>query len=181
MLGLRSISYHGIFLSHWDVFEIQINDQKGLRTGQLRFAVVTTACYFVPRLLGKFCQAYPGIKVSFEVAKHEHILERMIQNLDDMYLIGKPPKTSELEFQQYLTNPIVVAAPAAHKLAGKKAIPLSVIAKEYFILREQGSGTRKAVEQKFVDAGLSLNVRMERGSNDSIKQGISGGRGIAVL
>ena len=115
------------------------------------------------------------------MTNREHILERMIQNLDDLYLIGKPPKTSELEFQSYLTNPMVVVAPAAHKLAGKKAIPLSVIAKEHFILREQGSGTRKAVEQKFADAGLSLNVRMELGSNESIKQGISGGLGIAVL
>ena len=162
-------------------FEMQINDQKGLSTGQLRFAVVTTANYFAPRLLGKFYQAYPGIKVSLEVTNREHILERMVQNLDDLYLIGKPPKTSELEFQSYLTNPMVVVAPAAHKLAGKKAIPLSVIAKEYFILREQGSGTRKAVEQKFTGAGLSLNVRMELGSNESIKQGISGGLGIAVL
>ena len=153
---------------------MQINDQKGLRTGQLRFAVVTTANYFAPRLLGKFCQAYPGIKVLLEVTNREHILERMLQNLDDLYLIGKLPKTSELEFQSYFTNPMVVVAPATHKLAGKKSISLSVIAKEYFILREQGSGTRKVVEQKFVDAGLSLNVRMELGSNESIKQGKHG-------
>jgi DNA-binding transcriptional LysR family regulator len=66
-------------------------------------------------------------------------------------------------------------------LARKKAIPLSAIADEHFIMREKGSGTRIAVEQKFADAGLNLKVAMELGSNESIKQGITGGLGIAVL
>ena len=162
-------------------FEMQIDDQKGLRTGHLHIAVVTTANYFAPRLLGKFCQAYPGIKVSLEVTNREHILDRMLHNIDDLYLIGKPPESSELEFQPYLANPMVVVAPASHKFARKKAVSLSAIADEYFIMREQGSGTRIAVEQKFADAGLSLKVRMELGSNESIKQGITGGLGIAVL
>ena len=162
-------------------FEMQIDDQKGLRTGHLHIAVVTTANYFAPRLLGKFCQAYPGVRVSLEVTNREHMLQRMSQNLDDLYLMGKPPASSELEFQPYLSNPMVVIAPVRHKLAKKKAISLSEIANEQFIVREPGSGTRIAVEQKFSDAGLSLNVSMELGSNESIKQGISGGLGIAVL
>ena len=162
-------------------FEMLIDDQKGLRTGHLRIAVVTTANYFAPRLLGKFCQAYPGIKVSLEVTNREHILDRMTHNMDDLYLIGKPPETSELEIQPYLSNPMVVVAPADPKFANRKAISLSDIAGENFILRERGSGTRIAVEQKFADAGLDLKVGMELGNNESIKQGINGGLGIAVL
>lgn len=162
-------------------FEMKIDDQKGLRTGQLRMAVVTTANYFAPRLLGKFSQAYPGIKVSLEVTNREHILERMNNNLDDLYLIGKPPESSELEFRPYLTNPMAVVAPKNHKLAAVKNIPLSDIANEYFIMREPGSGTRIAVEDKFAEQKLDLNIRMELGNNESIKQGITGGLGIAVL
>lgn len=162
-------------------FEMQINDQKGLRTGQLRLAVVSTANYFAPRLLGKFHQAYPDINVSLEVTNREHILERMGQNMDDLYLIGKPPTSSDLEFEPYMANPMVVIAPIDHKLAGQKTIPLSVIGDEYFLIREQGSGTRIAIEQLFADAGKTLKVRMELGSNESIKQGVSGGLGIAVL
>jgi DNA-binding transcriptional LysR family regulator len=105
----------------------------------------------------------------------------MIHNMDDLYLIGKPPESSELEFQPYLANPMVVVAPADHRLAKKKSIPLSDIADENFIMRERGSGTRIAVEQKFADAGLELKVGMELGNNESIKQGITGGLGIAVL
>ena len=161
--------------------EMQIDDQKGLRTGHLRVAVVTTANYFAPRLLGKFYQAYPGIKVSLEVTNREHILDRMLHNIDDLYLIGKPPESTELDFQPYLANPMVVVAPVNHKLAKRKAIKLAEIANEHFIMREQGSGTRIAVEQKFSNAGLELKVALELGNNESIKQGISGGLGIAVL
>jgi DNA-binding transcriptional LysR family regulator len=162
-------------------FEMLVDDQKGLKTGELRIAVVTTAKYFAPRLLGRFCQKYPGINVSMEVTNREHILDRMNRNLDDLYLIGKPPESSELEFRPYLANPMVVVAPADHRLAKKKAIPLSEIAIEHFIIREHGSGTRFAVEKLFAAAGYKINVRMELGSNEAIKQGISGGLGLAVL
>lgn len=162
-------------------FEMQIADQKGLRTGHLRIAVVTTANYFAPRLLGMFRQAYPGISVALEVTNREHILARMSQNLDDLYLVGKPPESSELDFRPYLPNPMVVIAPVDHPLAKKKNIPLSVIAQEPFIIREQGSGTRIALEQLFANAGYELQVGMELGSNESIKQGVLGGLGMAVL
>ena len=68
-----------IFATLWR-FEMQIDDQKGLRTGQLRIAVVTTANYFAPRLIGKFTRDYPGINVSLDVGNREHILSRTTFN-----------------------------------------------------------------------------------------------------
>ena len=162
-------------------FEMTINDQKGLRTGQLRIAVVTTANYFAPRLIGKFTQDYPGINISLEVGNREHLLDRMSRNLDDIYLIGKPPESSDLDFQPYLENPMVVVSTVSDPLSGLKSIPLAKIAEQPFIIREKGSGTRIAVENLFAEHDLSLNVRMELGSNESIKQGILGGLGIAVI
>jgi len=162
-------------------FEMEIDDQKGLQTGQLRISVVTTANYFAPRLIGRFTRKYPGITVSLDVGNREHILERMSQNMDDLYLIGKPPESSDLDFQPYLANPMVVVAPVDHPMAGRKKIPLKAIAEQPFIIREPGSGTRIAVERLFAEHGYALNIRMELGSNESIKQGITGGLGIAVI
>ena len=164
-----------------DRFEMEIDDQKGLRTGQLRISVVTTANYFAPRLIGKFTKEYPGITVSLDVGNREHILDRMSQNLDDLYLVGKPPETSELDFQPYLENPMVVVAPADHPMVDRKNIPLVEIAEQPFIIREPGSGTRIAVERLFAEHEHTLNIRMELGSNESIKQGISGGLGLAII
>jgi DNA-binding transcriptional LysR family regulator len=162
-------------------FEMEIDDQKGLRTGQLRISVVTTANYFAPRLIGRFTQEYPGITLSLDVGNRVHILHRMSQNMDDLYLVGKPPDSSELDFQPYLENPMVVVAPINHPMVGRKNIPLIEIAEQPFIIREQGSGTRIAVEQLFAEHEQKLNIRMELGSNESIKQGISGGLGLAVI
>lgn len=164
-----------------DHFEMIAAELKGLKKGTLRLAVVTTAKYFAPRLLGPFCQRYPGIEVSLKVTNRERILERIAHNEDDLYILGQPPEGLDVVAEPFLDNPLVVLAPANHPLAGKKRIPLARLAKEPFLLREPGSGTRIAVERLFAEHGLTLDVRMELGSNEAIKQAIVGGLGVSVL
>ena len=82
-------------------FEMEVDDQKSLKTGQLRIAVVITAKYFTPRLLGKFCQLYPGINVFLEVTNREHILERMAEIL--MIYASSASHRSRLNWNSSLT------------------------------------------------------------------------------
>lgn len=168
-------------LDHFARFEMTLADMKGLKQGTLRLAVVTTAKYFAPRLLGPFCQEYPGIDVSLKVSNRERILERLAENQDDLYILGQPPEEIDAVAEPFLDNPLVVLAPAKHPLTGKKRIPLARLAEEPFLLREPGSGTRKALERLFADHGLAIKVRMELGSNEAIKQAIVGGLGVSVL
>lgn len=162
-------------------FEMLVSDTQGLKQGKLRLAVVTTAKYFAPRLLGPFCNQYPGIEVSLKVSNRERILERLSENLDDLYILGQPPENLDVVSDTFLDNPLVVLAPSTHPLVGKKKIPITEIAKEPFIMREPGSGTRMAVERLFNKHNLKLNMRMELGSNEAIKQAIVGGLGVSVL
>jgi DNA-binding transcriptional LysR family regulator len=164
-----------------DQFEMTVADLKGLKQGRLRLAVITTAKYFVPRLLGPFCQRYPGIDVSLQVTNHEHILNRLNENLDDLYVMSQLPENVEITCQPILENPLVVLARIDHPLAKEKNISLERIATEPFIMREPGSGTRKAVQNLFDEHKLSLKVRLDLGSNEAIKQAIVGGLGISVL
>ena len=164
-----------------DNFEMLVSDTQGLKQGKLRLAVVTTAKYFAPRLLGPFCTLYPGIDVSLKVSNRERLLERLGDNQDDLYVLGQPPEGLDAVDEPFLDNPLVVLAPANHPLAGRKNISLARMAKEPFIIREPGSGTRIAVERLFRKHKLALNVRMELGSNEAIKQAIVGGLGISVL
>jgi len=161
--------------------DMAVADQKGLKTGSLNLAVVTTAKYFAPRVLGKFCSLYPGVDVSLKVTNRESLLGRMNRNVDDLYIMGRPPASAEYEFQSFMDNPIVVVAPAGHPLAVEKDIPLQRISEEPFIMREHGSGTRMAVETLFAEHQVKLKVRMELGSNEVIKQTIAGGLGISAL
>jgi DNA-binding transcriptional LysR family regulator len=162
-------------------FEMIVADMKGMKTGKLRLAVVTTAKYFAPRLLGSFCQQYPGIDVSLTVSNRDSVLARMTDNADDLYILDQLPEDMDKVSQAFLGNPLVVFAPFNHPLVNKKNITLRRIAQEPFISREYGSGTRMATEHIFSKQGLKLKVRMELGSNEAIKQAIIGGLGISVL
>ncbi len=162
-------------------FGSTVADLKGLKQGYLRLAVITTAKYVVPRLLGSFCQRYPGIDVSLKVTNHEHILERLTDNRDDLYILSQLPSDLDVTSHPFLANPLVVLAPRNHPLAQEKNISLKRLAQEPFIMRETGSGTRKAVQQLFDAHGLNVKVKLDLGSNEAIKQAIIGGLGISVL
>jgi LysR family transcriptional regulator, low CO2-responsive transcriptional regulator len=162
-------------------FEMKVADLKGLKQGQLRLAVITTAKYFIPRLLGPFCQLYPGIDIALQVTNHEGILERMTGNQDDLYIMSQVPEHLDVNYQAFLENPLVVLAPSNHPLAQEKNIPIQRLLNEPFIMREPGSGTRRAVQKLFDEHGVEVKVKLELGSNEAIKQAIAGGLGISVL
>jgi DNA-binding transcriptional LysR family regulator len=161
--------------------EMTLADLKGLKQGNLRLTVITTAKYFVPRLLGQFRHRYPGIKVSLQVTNRKQVLERLSENLDDLYILGQPPEGLDINLRPMLENALVAIAPSAHPLAHEKNIPLQRLAEEPFIMREAGSGTRMAVERFFEENRVDINVEMEIGSNEAIKHAIVGGLGVSVL
>ena len=161
--------------------EMTLADLKGLKQGNLRLAVITTAKYFVPRLLGQFRHRYPGIKIALQVTNRKQVLDRLSENVDDLYILGQPPEGLDINLRPILENALVAIAPSDHPLAGEKNIPLERLAQEPFIIREAGSGTRMAVEQFFAENRVEMNVEMEIGSNEAIKHAIVGGLGISVL
>ena len=162
-------------------FEMLISDMKGMKTGKLRLAVVTTAKYFIPRLLGSFYKRYPDIEVFLNISNREMILHRLENNEDDLYILGQPPEHIDVHADYFMENPLVVLAPYDHPLSEKKNIPLPRLAKEPFLMREPGSGTRLALERLFNEPGLALKIRMELGSSEAIKLAVAGGLGVAVL
>ena len=165
----------------WDRFEMAINNLQGLRRGKLRIAIVSTAKYFVPRLLGEFSRRYPEVEVAIEVVNRDRVIERLAANQDDLYIMGMPPAGPQYTVEPFLENPLVVIAPATHPLAGQKHIPLKRLAKERFIQREKGSGTRLSAERFFEEHHIQLEMKMELGTNEAVVQGVAGGLGLAVL
>lgn len=161
--------------------EMKVADLKGAKQGKLRLSVITTAKYFIPRLLGSFCQQYPEIDVALEVTNHEQITQRMKQNEDDLYILSQPSEEIDLHTEAFLDNPLVVVAPKNHPLAGQSNIPIKKLDGEPFIMREKGSGTRTAVQQLFTKHKIFVPVKLELGSNEAIKQAIAGELGISVL
>lgn len=165
----------------WQDFEEELQAMRGLHSGVLRLAVVSTAKYFIPRVLGPFCARYPGIDVRLEVANRDQVVQRIAENLDDLYVMTRPPEGLELETRPFLDNPLVPIAAASHPLARRRRLSLADLEGERFIMREPGSGTRIAVEEFLAAHDARLNVRMELGSNEAIKQAVAGGLGFSIL
>ena len=88
--------------------EMKIADLKGLKLGRLRIAVVTTAKYLAPEILGEFSRLYPGIDLALKVTNRERIIERMHNNEDDLYIMGQVPEAEvDVVAFPFAPNPLV--------------------------------------------------------------------------
>lgn len=164
----------------WNRFESSIDDLKGLKRGKLRVALVTTAKYFLPRMLGAFCQRYPDIEIELEIANRERIVERLRNNQDDLYIMSYPPADLDIVARPFLDNALVVVAAPGHWAVGRP-VTLADLAGEHFLLREQGSGSRHAVDRHLAAVGMRLNVRLSLASNEAIRDLAASGMGLGVL
>jgi DNA-binding transcriptional LysR family regulator len=158
-----------------------LNALQGLEKGTLKLAILTTAEYFAPRILGEFCAQHPGIEASMFVGNRETLLERMAHNLDDLYIFGQPPANLNIVAESFAYNPLVVIARPDHPLASEKNIAPARLDGLPFILREPGSGMRLATEDFMNKNKVRIERRMEVGSNEAIKQAVKGALGLAVL
>jgi DNA-binding transcriptional LysR family regulator len=167
--------------NQWEIFEQQVDGLKGLTRGQLKVAVVSTAKYFIPRILGTFCAKYPELEISLEVLNRDGVIKRLEENLDDLYIMSRPPLNLEIDDEVFMSNPLLLVAPKNHAIAKKRSIDITALRNEKFIFREKGSGTRMATDEHFKKLKIKPNVRLELGSNEAIKQAVIGGLGLAVL
>jgi len=165
----------------WEALRQKFDAMRGLTRGRLRVALVNTAQYFMPRLLGGFCQQHPEIDISLQVLNRDGVVARLRDNLDDLYIMSMPPPDIELEDDVFMPNPLLLVASATHPLAKKRKLSIEKLLAERFILRESGSGTRMATEQLFSAQGFRPGLRMELGSNEAIRQAVAAGLGVAVL
>ena len=168
-------------VDEWEHFGQTVNAMQGLTRGRLRVAVVSTAKYFVPRLLGSFCEQHPGIDISLQVLNRDGVVQRLRENRDDLYVMSMPPQDIDLDDQTFLANPLVLIAPAGHPLASRQRLALKALAGERFILRERGSGTRLATDRFLEAQNFRPQTWLELGSNEAIKEAVAGHLGVAVI
>lgn len=164
----------------WNRLESTLDALKGLKRGRLRVALVTTAKYFLPRMLGAFCQQYPDIGIELEIGNREHIVERLRGNCDDLYVMSYPPEDIDIVSTPFLDNEHVVIAPPGH-WAVRKRVTLDDLRGEPFLLREPGSGSRHAIDRYLEASGNDMNIRFSLASNEVIRELVVSGMGLAVL
>jgi DNA-binding transcriptional LysR family regulator len=158
---------------------------RGIATPEsipLRIAADTTVgTYVMPRLLGDFHRQHSTLAINLHVANRADVRASLLAGEVDLIVAGRPPAVDGLVAEPFLVNPLVAIASPAHILAGQPHVPLARLAEEVFLLREEGSGTRAAVEELFEEAGLPLKIGMVLGHIEAIKQAVAAGLGVSVF
>jgi DNA-binding transcriptional LysR family regulator len=159
-----------------------LDEIEGLQRGTLRVVATTTVgSYVLPRLMGRFKRAYPGIALALDVTNWSRAVELLRHHRMDLAVLGPTDEIEDMVVQDFVKNELVVAAAPTHPLSGRANVPFAELATYPVLVREQGSGTRADTERLFKDYSVELIVAMELRHSTAIKQGVMAGLGVSLL
>ena len=164
-----------IALSHMEAI------RRGL-AGTVVLGVVSTAKYFAPSLVAALKKALPEIDVALRVGNRSSIISALRSRALDLVIMGRPPADPPVIATAIGDNPHLLLVAADHPFAGRANVSPREILAAPFIAREPGSGTRM-LSDRFLygfDSGEPAEL-IEMPSNETIKQAVIAGLGIAIL
>lgn len=155
---------------------------KSWASGSLVFGVVSTAKYLAPSIVAAFQRESPGVRVTLAVGNRGEISRGLERNEYDLTIMGRPPAHIEAEAATLGDHPYILIAPPDHRLAGDPDILAEDLLRERFLAREEGSGTRLLMERflERIGGGRVFEI-VEMGTNETIKQSVMAGLGIAMI
>lgn len=172
-------------LSLQDEAEKDISALTGCIRGTLSVgASFTVGEYVIPQVLGSFKKQHPQVRALLKVTNTEQIVKLVLKQALDLGLVESRVDNFELIAKPFMKDELIVLLPVDHPLAGKKFILIDELVALPFILREQGSGTRKITEDRLKEAGINLsalNVVMELGSTEAVKEAVEAGFGATII
>jgi DNA-binding transcriptional LysR family regulator len=161
--------------------ETALEMMAGKTAGHISIGAVSTAKYFVPFAISGFSRLHPDIDIQLTIGNRQEISAALRGYDLDFAIMGRPPVDIDMNVHLIGDHPHVIIAPTAHRLARKSRMPLRELAGETFLMREPGSGTRGLTEQLFESAGVHPRIGMAMSSNETIKQAVIAGLGIAFI
>jgi DNA-binding transcriptional LysR family regulator len=154
---------------------------RGLQSGLLSVGMVSTAKYFVPRLLQMFLDEHPHIEVRLVVGNRDQLVEQMQRHELDLAIMGRPPRELATRAEPFAAHPLGIVCAVDHPLTRGEQHTARQLAQFAFIIREAGSGTRNAMEDYLREHRVEPRIEMELASNETIKQAVMSGLGISFL
>jgi len=168
-------------LGRFDDFADQLSDLQYGSKGRFSIALVNTAQYVLPRLLGPFSQAFPDVDVTLHIGNRRQVLARFERQEDDLYVFSHPPALAHAVASRFMRNPLVAIAAADHSLAQQKTVTMEQLLSERLLLREPGSATRMLLDSWLQEHGLTMQQTLQMASNEAIRVSVAANMGVAVL
>ncbi|MBI5276775.1 MAG: LysR family transcriptional regulator [Burkholderiales bacterium] len=154
---------------------------KRVEAGTLAIGMVSTAKYFLPRLLAEFRREHPTVELRLAEGNREKLVQMLHANEVDIAVMGRPPRELATRAEPFAAHPHGFVAAADHPLARHGSLAVEALGACDFIVREAGSGTRAAMAAFFDDVRMEPRLAMEMSSNESIKQAVIAGMGVSFL
>lgn len=171
----------GDIFNRLEILDMQLSALQGTLHGELRLAVASSIQYLTPHLLAAFRQRHPEVSFRLEVCTRAEVIRRLRDNLDDVVLMGMVPADRALDFFPFLNNPVIAVAAPDHPLVGAQALALAELETQMVLLREVGSGVRKACDEFFQQKRVHLQQMMQMGSEETVVQSAIAGLGIGLV
>jgi DNA-binding transcriptional LysR family regulator len=159
-----------------------LDDLQGVRAGTLTLGASTTPGeYILPTLIGRFQRQFPGVEVSLHIHNSQAIVQQIQRRELDLAVVGAQVEDPELVVEPYVLDEIVVIAAPSHPLAQESPVPLRALENHPFILREEGSATRRTAEADLQARDVRVKVAMEMGSNEALKRAVASGSALGLV
>jgi DNA-binding transcriptional LysR family regulator len=154
---------------------------RRVQGGRITIGMVSTAEYFLPRLVARFRSQHPAVEMRLAVGNREQLSRMLHDNEVDLAVMGSPPRELDTRAEPFAAHPLGIIASPEHPLVRRRELPAKALEGEPFIVRERGSGTRAAMERFFNDQRVRPTPIMEMTSNETIKQAVIANMGLAFV
>ena len=160
----------------------EIDTIRDAQSGRIAIGAVSTAKYFAPALMAAFRAKHPGVEITLTIGNRFAIIDALREYEIDIALMGRPPRDFGVRAQFFGDHPLVIIAAPDHPLAKRHSLSKEDLLAEPFIVRESGSGTRSSLDIFMSDVAGWTDLRhTEMTSNETIKQAVMAGMGIAFI
>ncbi|NQT72266.1 MAG: LysR family transcriptional regulator [Chloroflexi bacterium] len=172
---------------------LELNDEAkqaihsliGLLWGEVALGASTIPGeYILPGLLQKFREGHPGIDITMKIGDTASIIRNVLENEVELGVVGASEKNDKLVFEKFVSDELVIIAPAQNRWFSGNIVSLDDLKKAPFVLRESGSGTRAIIGSRLKETGTGLedlNIAMVLGSTEAVKRAVQSGAGVSVV
>lgn len=160
----------------------QISAMKKGLAGTVVLGVVSTGKYFAPALVAGLKKSFGDIEIELKIGNRDLILKSLAERSIDLAIMGRPPREPAVQSRAIGAHPMLMIAAPDHPFATQVSVDSEDLLNEVFISREDGSGTRILMTRYLDRIGEGRPYEsIEMGSNETIKQAVIAGLGIALI
>lgn len=180
--GRTLLAYARRILDEVERARIEIQPSAGPVQGIVNVGILASVAQLLtPDLVAEVARHYPGIRLRLAVGYAGHLLKWLESGDIDLALTYAERQAQALHIKTLLSEPLWAVAPAGAGLRRDKAVALSRVARESFVMPAASQGLRAIIEQGAAAQKLELNVSVETNDLAVQKQLVRGGWGWTIL